>query len=205
MPCALHEAIYKQRIFQQNPPVLRFLSNTARASRRLPLLRAGVVAIGLTLSLASASPVFAQSVQVDTPEEAPSLLDQTTTAMQDLLLKGLELVGVRYRRGGTDPKSGLDCSGFVQVVFREAAGLILPRTAKEMSQVGGSVDRSELRPGDLVFFNTLRRAFSHVGIYLGDNKFMHSPRPGGEVRVEDMRTGYWVQRYNGARRILEAN
>lgn len=162
-------------------------------------MRTGVLLLGL----ACASHALAQTAAPDVPEKAPSLLDQTTTALQDLLLKGLELVGVSYRRGGTDPSSGLDCSGFVQVVFREAVGLILPRTASEMSRVGGSVDRTELRPGDLVFFNTLRRAFSHVGIYLGDYKFMHSPRPGGEVRIEDMRTSYWVQRYNGARRVLE--
>lgn len=157
----------------------------------------------LLLALSGAPHAFAQTAAEEAPVRAPNLLDQTTTALQDLLLKGLELVGVSYRRGGTDPSSGLDCSGFVQLVFREAVGLILPRTASEMSRVGGAVDRTELRPGDLVFFNTLRRAFSHVGIYLGDYKFMHSPRPGGEVRIEDMRTGYWVQRYNGARRVLE--
>jgi len=81
--------------------------------------------------------------------------------------------------------------------------MVLPRTAKEMSQVGKQVAENDLKPGDLVFFNTMRRAFSHVGIYLGNNQFVHSPRPGGEVRVEDMRQSYWVSRYNGARRIAE--
>ncbi len=132
-----------------------------------------------------------------------SLFERYTSSAQDLILKGLELVGINYRRGGTDPDSGLDCSGFVQLVFKDAVGLLLPRTAKEQSQVGNMIDKDELKPGDLVFFNTMRRAFSHVGIYLGDNQFLHSPRTGAEIRVEDMSGGYWTKRYNGARRIVE--
>ena len=135
--------------------------------------------------------------------EEPSFFERYTNSAQDLILKGLELVGINYRRGGTNPDSGLDCSGFVQVVFRDAVGKLLPRTAKEQSEVGNVVDKNELKPGDLVFFNTMRRAFSHVGIYLGDNRFMHAPRTGAEVRVEDMSQSYWVKRYNGARRVVE--
>lgn len=132
-----------------------------------------------------------------------SLLERYTNSAQDLVLKGLELVGINYRRGGTDPDSGLDCSGFVQTVFRDSIGKLLPRTASEQSKVGEKVDRKELKAGDLVFFNTMRRAFSHVGIYLGDNHFVHSPRTGSEIRVEDMSQSYWVKRYNGARRIVD--
>ena len=172
-----------------------------RAARAL---RAGMLALVLAASLTTSGAALAEPIVGEDPAPRPSLLDQTTTALQDLLLKGLALVGVNYRRGGTDPERGLDCSGFVQVVFREAVGLILPRTAAEMSRVGGPIDLSHLQPGDLVFFNTLRRAFSHVGIYVGDSKFMHSPRPGGAVRIEDMRTPYWRQRYDGARRVLDA-
>ena len=137
------------------------------------------------------------------PVEELSLFERYTNSAQDLILKGLELVGVNYRRGGTNADSGLDCSGFVQLVFKDAVGLILPRTAREQSQVGDDIDKTELKPGDLVFFNTMRHAFSHVGIYLGDNRFLHSPRSGSEVRVEDMRQSYWVKRYNGARRVVE--
>lgn len=137
------------------------------------------------------------------PAEGPSLLERYSNQAQDLILKGLEMVGVNYRRGGTNPDVGLDCSGFVQLVFRDALGLGLPRTSREMSEVGEKVDPQDLKPGDLVFFNTMRRAFSHVGIYLGDNRFVHSPRTGSEVRVEDMRQSYWVKRYNGARRVVE--
>ncbi|GHU31544.1 hypothetical protein AGMMS50256_20180 [Betaproteobacteria bacterium] len=148
--------------------------------------------------------VFAQSTeQSPLLGEEPSLFEIYTNSTKDLVLKGLELVGIDYRRGGTNPDKGLDCSGFVQVVFRDALGELLPRTAREQSKVGNRVDnKSELKPGDLVFFNTMRRAFSHVGIYLGDNRFLHAPRPGKEIKVDDMSKSYWVKRYNGARRIV---
>ena len=137
--------------------------------------------------------------------EEPSFLERYTNAAQDVILQGLKLVGVRYRLGGNDEDSGLDCSGFVRLVFKDSIGTSLPRTAREMSEVGQRIDTSQLKPGDLVFFNTMRRTFSHVGIYLGDNHFMHAPRTGAEVRVESMENSYWVQRYNGARRIIEGN
>ena len=145
----------------------------------------------------------AAAIELQRLAEEPSFFERYTTGAQDLILKGLELVGINYRRGGTNPESGLDCSGFVQLVFKDALGKLLPRTAREQSQVGDEIARNELKPGDLVFFNTMRRAFSHVGIYLGDNHFVHAPRTGAEVRVEDMNQSYWTKRYNGARRILE--
>ena len=138
-------------------------------------------------------------------DEQISFLERYTNAAQDVILQGLKLVGVRYRFGGNDENSGLDCSGFVRLVFKDSIGASLPRTAREMSELGQQVDTSQLKPGDLVFFNTMRRTFSHVGIYLGDNHFMHAPRTGAEVRVESMESSYWMQRYNGARRILEGN
>lgn len=159
----------------------------------------------IALSGASfAQPVEPYPVSEHQPaNDQHSLLERYTNSAQDLILKGLELVGIGYRRGGTDPGSGLDCSGFVQTVFKDSIGKLLPRTAKEQSKVGEKVDRRELKAGDLVFFNTMRRAFSHVGIYLGDNHFVHAPRTGSEIRVEDMSQSYWVKRYNGARRIVE--
>lgn len=138
-------------------------------------------------------------------EEQQSFFERYTNAAQDVILQGLKLVGVRYRFGGNDEDSGLDCSGFVRLVFKDSIGTALPRTAREMSEVGQKIDTSQLQPGDLVFFNTMRRTFSHVGIYLGDNHFLHAPRTGAEVRVENMNSSYWMQRYNGARRILEGN
>ncbi|KXB28911.1 glycoside hydrolase [Dechloromonas denitrificans] len=138
-------------------------------------------------------------------EEQLSFLERYTNAAQDVILQGLKLVGVRYRLGGNDEDSGLDCSGFVRLVFKDSIGASLPRTAHEMSEVGQRIDTSQLKPGDLVFFNTMRRTFSHVGIYLGDNHFLHAPRTGAEVRVESMESSYWVKRYNGARRIIDGN
>lgn len=133
-----------------------------------------------------------------------SFFERYTSAAQDVILEGLKLVGVRYRMGGSDIESGLDCSSFVQMVFKESIGTYLPRTAREQSQVGEHVALNELKPGDLVFFNTMRRTFSHVGIYLGDSHFLHAPRAGAEVRVESMKNSYWMSRFNGARRIIEA-
>ncbi len=138
-------------------------------------------------------------------EDQNSFLERYTNAAQDVILQGLKLVGVRYRFGGNNEESGLDCSGFVRLVYKDSIGTLLPRTAREMSEVGQQIDASQLKPGDLVFFNTMRRTFSHVGIYLGDNHFMHAPRAGAEVRVESMESSYWMQRYNGARRILDGN
>ena len=138
---------------------------------------------------------------VDPPPPQVSFVDRATATAQDAIDQAMDLLGIRYRRGGSSPEAGFDCSGFVNHVFREGLGLVLPRSSKEMSKTGEVVDRDELRPGDLVFFNTMRRAFSHVGIYLGDNQFVHAPRSGGRVRIEDLRDSYWIKRFNGARRV----
>lgn len=118
-------------------------------------------------------------------------------------MQAIALLGVPYKMGGTSPENGLDCSGLVRYVFKQAWDTALPRTSEEMSQIGQPVDRENLQPGDLVFFDTLRRDFSHVGIYLGEKRFIHSPSSGGQVRMEDMDMDYWKNRFNGARRIAE--
>lgn len=124
---------------------------------------------------------------------------------REVLVNALSLTGIRYKYGGSTPETGFDCSGFVRYVFKQAASLTLPRSAIEISQLGTSVPKNELQPGDLVFFNTLKSTFSHVGIYLGNNKFIHSPSSGGKVRVENMQDSYWTKRYNGAQRIDQQN
>lgn len=120
----------------------------------------------------------------------------------NLAFLAVSLAGVQYKYGGNSPDTGMDCSGLVRFVFKEAANKDLPRSSEEISRVGSAVEDHELRPGDLVFFNTLKRAFSHVGIYLGEDKFIHSPASGGKVRIESMSLRYWKQRFNGARRIV---
>lgn len=120
----------------------------------------------------------------------------------ELVVNAMGFLGVPYRRGGTSAETGFDCSGFVKAMYQQTVGLILPRRAKEQAAATEKIDKRDLQPGDLVFFNTLRHAFSHVGIYIGDNKFIHSPKPGAQVRVEDMNIPYWKARFDGARRVL---
>ena len=118
-----------------------------------------------------------------------------------LVFGGMGFLGVPYRVGGNSAESGFDCSGFVKAIYQQTIGLVLPRSAAQQAAATQTIDKSELRPGDLVFFNTMRHAFSHVGIYVGNGKFIHSPKPGAEVRVEDMGLAYWARRYDGARRV----
>ncbi len=138
--------------------------------------------------------------------EAP-LLSQMRDTASDLVISAMNFIGVSYRRGGVSAGDGFDCSGFTRHVFENSIGLVLPRRADEQAKAPGllAIKDVDLKPGDLVFFNTMRRTFSHVGIYVGDGKFIHSPRAGGQVRVEDMREAYWVKRFNGARRAPQIN
>ncbi|MGM9426494.1 C40 family peptidase [Hydrogenophaga sp. MI9] len=119
----------------------------------------------------------------------------------DLVVSAMGFLGVPYRYGGSSVETGFDCSGLVRAVFEQSVGKILPRRADQQAAATEVIDRSDLKPGDLVFFDTMRRAFSHVGIYVGEGKFIHAPRSGGAVRVEDMRQAYWQTRFNGARRV----
>ena len=122
----------------------------------------------------------------------------------DLVVNAMGFLGVPYKRGGSSAETGFDCSGFVRAIYQQTVGLVLPRRADQQAASTQVIDKKELQPGDLVFFNTMRRTFSHVGIYVGDGKFIHSPRSGSEVRVEDMRQSYWQRRFDGARRVTPA-
>ena len=130
-------------------------------------------------------------------------LSATALTMRDsIVMVARSQIGTRYRYGGTTPSGGFDCSGFVRHVFEEVTGVSLPRTAKEMGALGAKVAATHLQPGDLVFFNTRRFAFSHVGIYLGDNRFVHAPSHGGEVAIASIDQAYWQKSFNGARRLV---
>jgi cell wall-associated NlpC family hydrolase len=120
---------------------------------------------------------------------------------REVTIQALALIGVNYKWGSDSPERGFDCSGLVTHVFQQVAGIVLPRNSQGMSKVGEKIDKSDLQPGDLVFFNTRRRPFSHVGIYIGEERFVHAPRRGGEVEVQNMQGRYWKSRYNGARRV----
>lgn len=136
------------------------------------------------------------------------LLAQIDQVRQTVGVKASELVitatgflGAPYRRGGNTLESGFDCSGFVKSMYEQTVGLILPRKAVQQAAATQKIDRADLQPGDLVFFNTMRRAFSHVGIYIGEGNFIHSPKPGSQVRVDSMTATYWKRRFDGARRV----
>lgn len=161
--------------------------------------------------------LFAASAQANPPGAGDDmdrfladkgLLARIDQVRQSVSMKASELVvtamgflGVPYRRGGNTVETGFDCSGFVKAMFEQTVGLILPRRAEQQAAATQKIERSDLQPGDLVFFNTLQRAFSHVGIYVGEGKFIHSPKPGAEVRVENMGLAYWNHRFDGARRV----
>lgn len=130
------------------------------------------------------------------------LLASVRDTASDLVLSAMNFLGVRYTRGGNSVENGFDCSGFTRHIFEMSVGLVLPRRADEQAKDSSlaAIRREELKPGDLVFFNTMKRTFSHVGIYVGEGKFIHAPRTGSAVRVEDMRDSYWAKRFTGARR-----
>lgn len=121
----------------------------------------------------------------------------------DLLMNAMSLIGISYRWGGTKPATGLDCSGFIQYVFRQAWGVNLPRTSSEMAKVGTPVNKSDLQPGDLVFFSRFGRRVGHVGMYIGNDKFIHAPSTGKKIQIANLNKPYYVKHYVGARRISE--
>ena len=139
------------------------------------------------------------------PAEMP-LVRQVRDAASDMVITAMNFLGVPYKRGGNNEDDGFDCSGFTRHIFEMSLGLVLPRRSDDQASAPGflQIARDDLKPGDLVFFNTLKRTFSHVGIYIGEGKFIHSPRTGGVVRVEDMRFAYWNTRFTGARRVEAA-
>ena len=160
--------------------------------------------VGLFASAAHASPSdeldsFLQEGRIGS--QIQHVGQNVRNTASDLVSTAMGFIGVPYRYGGTSAESGFDCSGFVRAMYEQSVGLILPRQAIEQAKAAQNIDHSDLQPGDLVFFNTMRRSFSHVGIYVGEGKFIHSPRSGSQVRVEDMNESYWKKRFNGARRV----
>lgn len=171
------------------------------------LLSAGVVAV----PAATAAPVeddmgsfMAEKGLVDqTLVQIQQATQAVTNRASELVVNAMGFLGMPYRRGGNSADTGFDCSGFVRAMYQQTVGLLLPRSADQQAAATQKIDKTELQPGDLVFFNTLRRTFSHVGIYVGEGKFIHSPHSGSQVRVEDMGTSYWRTRFDGARRVVD--
>ncbi len=163
-----------------------------------PTRPCGPFALFATTALCAALAINAPAALAN--DEHAAGYDSTKAA--ELVERSLAMLGVDYKWGGNSPASGMDCSGLVRYVYGETIGRMLPRRSVEMSREGEPVALDKLKPGDLVFFNTVRRAFSHVGIYIGNNKFVHAPSTGGTVRVESLRSRYWAHRFSGARRLL---
>jgi cell wall-associated NlpC family hydrolase len=179
------------------------------------------LSLGLSVSIsafavdaAAGSDAIAPSAEVVVPKESmfqagrayisrvsDRLVDTVSGKPEELINRAMQVIGVRYRWDAELPQSGLDGSSFVGYVFKDKLGFLLPRKSTQMSRVGKPINRDELQPGDLVFFNTMRLTFSHVGIYVGDNKFIHSPSKGTSVRVDDLSSLYWDKRFDGARRL----
>lgn len=146
----------------------------------------------LLLSACGTAPVHTAAPQAAYNDEAQ---------MSNLAIYAMSLHDTPYQYGGASRSNGFDCSGFVQFVFQNSLGLNLPRTSAEMGRIGTPLDTAQLRPGDLVFFNTTRSANSHVGIFIGENRFVHSPKTGKAIMITSLNEKYWRARYNGARRI----
>lgn len=142
-----------------------------------------------------------QSLPADLSGRVVDMATNLVDRAQELVFNAMSFMGIPYRWGGSTPEAGFDCSGFVQYVVRQAAGLVLPRSSFDQIRQGMSVARGELQAGDLVFFNTMRATASHVGIYIGENRFIHAPSRGKTVEIADFTNAYWQARYDGARRL----
>lgn len=158
---------------------------------------------------ASSSSVFGEPEELATEDDLEAFSSskpyQLPALADSILERGMSLIGTRYRFGGTSEKSGFDCSGFIGYLFREEAGVTLPRSTREMINVDApKVARNKLKPGDLLFFSTNGRGrVSHAGIYLGDNQFIHSSsRRSGGVRIDSLGDRYWSKTFIEAKRAL---
>lgn len=137
--------------------------------------------------------------------QTPSVASRTAVDAphNELLFHAVSLIGTPYRWGGSSPETGFDCSGLINYVFQEAAGLSLPRTTRGLSELPQTTPSNGLRPGDLVLFATSGKRVDHAGIYVGDGRFVHAPSTGGRVRIDDLQASYWQRSFNSARRVLD--
>ncbi|MDR0634657.1 MAG: C40 family peptidase [Azoarcus sp.] len=188
------------------------ISETTRRFARfvLPMLACAAIGAcsvappGNRASASRAPDVYGDMLEDD---EKPSpfatyfMLDDPTQR-QEIVLRAFELLGVDYLWGGDDPEIGLDCSGMVSYLVERISGRKLPHHAATIAQITRPIKRHELAPGDLVFFNTLGRRHSHMGIYIGDNRFIHAPAPGQKVRVERLNTRYYTEHLDGLHTLI---
>ena len=160
--------------------------------------RAPVLALALTLAACGSVP--------PSPERVPTSSTRSSRYSEkgiEVTLFALGLIDTGYRFGGKNPEAGLDCSGMVSYIYDKAAGLEVRGSAADIARRGQKIARDDLRPGDLVFFNTLGRSFSHVGVYIGNDRFVHAPSSGGHVRIDELGQRYYARRYEAARSYFD--
>lgn len=153
-------------------------------------LRTTLIALALLITACSHTPDY---------QNRPGALAQAGPG-DEVALQAMSMIGKPYRWGGASPRAGFDCSGLAQYAWQSATGVILPRVAAQMSRIDNKIRKKHLVPGDLVFFNTQRRRYSHVGVYVGRGRFVHAPARGKTIRLAKLSNPYWSKRYNGARR-----
>ena len=166
------------------------------------LLRIGLMSAWLT-----AAPSWASADDLGQFLNEKGLLSAQTgpgvsLKASELVVHAMGFLGVPYKWGGNEAETGLDCSGFVRAVYQQVTGVVLPRTSDRQAAATQNIEPGDLAPGDLVFFNTMQQAFSHVGIYIGNGKFVHSPRTGDRIKLDHLSSSYWQPRFNGARRVV---
>lgn len=165
-----------------------------RASALIPL------ALSALLLAACGGPATRPSASAGTIAQASRPVSDKGN---EVVLYAMGLLDTGYRFGGKNPEAGLDCSGMVSYIYGQAAGLRVGGSAADIARQGRPVEPEALRPGDLVFFNTLNRPLSHVGIYIGDSRFIHAPSSNGRVRIDRLGDGYYAQRFDTARTLFD--
>ena len=160
------------------------------------------VVLSLAACSSSAPPAAKSSVKTSSPSNATSVrisdIDHDSVS-NELMLHSMSLIGTPYRFGGSNRNTGFDCSGMVQFVYRETLNVSLPRTARDMAAAGKVINKNQLKVGDLVFFNTNGKKFSHVGLYIGENRFIHAPSSKSSIKINYLSDKYYASRYTGAR------
>jgi len=180
---------------------------------KLSIAKKRVLSLLLALAATISHPTIAYADDIndvsgtssdDSSDPTTKVNATSSDAIGNMLLQSVSLMGIAYKWGGNTPDTGMDCSGFVRYVFKKSLGITLPRTAAEMAKVGKKVSPDDLEPGDLIFFNTRRGSNTHIGIYLGNNKFIQSPRTGENIKISEF-DGWWRQHFNGAKRVVQEN
>jgi cell wall-associated NlpC family hydrolase len=172
-------------------------SRIVHAPRTSRLYVAGVLA--LLLAACATPPAPPTPAAGASASRAPA----ASSKGSEVTLFALGLIDTGYRFGGKNPQAGLDCSGMVSYIFQQGAGLKVSGSAADIARLGRPIGRDSLRPGDLVFFNTRNASFSHVGVYIGDNRFVHAPSGSGRVRIDELGSRYYAQRFEAARTYFD--